>query len=281
MTELRPAIVFPGAHPLGGVERIALENLRYLAPRYPTTFVGYKLDYPPAAAPVEHRVPSRSAWAHGALRPLGFRKGAAAVLPTEPGTVTISYGVQAPPGTVYHVDSVHRAWLAAGRDIRVRGVKVPNAVRYLLARHEILLALEWEYFRRHRPRRIVAVSTVVADDLVRLYHVPADIIDVVPNGFDPERCSPTLRRSRREHERKRLGIASDAVVALFVANELHRKGFGVLLQAVAASRPSPIEIHVFGRTPLDDFRQQILELRLQDRVRYHGSIEDVGAARDR
>lgn len=278
VTELRPAIIFPGAHTRGGVEKIAFENLRFLAARYPTTFVGYELDDPRTAVAVEHLVPHPPSWARGALRPVGFRTSAAAVVPTRPGTVTISYGVQAPPGTVFHVDSVHRAWLAAGRDIRVHGVRVPNVARYVLARHQVLLALEWDYFRRHHPQRIITVSEAVADDLARLYRVPADIIEAVPNGFDPDRCNPTLRRTRRDQERERLGINPDAVVALFVANELHRKGFGVLLEAVAASRPSPIEIHVFGRTPLDDFRQKILELRLQDRVRYHGSIDDVGTA---
>jgi glycosyltransferase involved in cell wall biosynthesis len=275
--DLRPAIVFPGAHKRGGVERIALENLLYLAPRYPTAFVGYELDYPPTAVPVEHRIPRRAPWARGALRPVGFRTGAAEVLPSRPGTVTVSYGVNAPPGTVFHVDSVHRAWLNAGRDIRVGGVKVPNAARYLLGRHEVLLALEWDYFRRHHPARIITVSSAVADDLARFYGVPADIVEVVPNGFDPVQFNPVRRDSTREEARSRLGIDDDTVVVLFVANELRRKGLGVLLDAVAAGRPSPIEIHVVGRTPLDDFRDQIQQLRLGDRVRYHGSTDDVGA----
>lgn len=277
MTPLRPTIVFPAAHSRGGVERVVLESLRFLAPRYPTTFVGDTLEYPSDEATVRHVTPEPSRWARGALRPLGFRFRATPTVPREEGTMTISHGVQAPPGAVYYVHSVHRAWLAAGRDIRVRGVKVPNAARYLLARHEVLLGLEWDYFRRHRPRRIVAVSRVVADDLSRLYSVPDDIIEVIPNGFDPVRCNPTRRSALRESEREKLGIDSDTVVVLFVANELHRKGFGALLEAVGALRSAPIEIHVVGRAPLDDYQHRIHELRLEDRVRYHGSTNDVGA----
>jgi glycosyltransferase involved in cell wall biosynthesis len=278
VTSLQPTVVFPAAHKRGGVERAVLETLRYLGSRHPTTFVGHELELPSSDAEVRHLVPRRSPWARGALRPVEFRIHAASVVPEGPGIVTISHGVESPPGDVYHVHSLQRAWLAAGRAVTVRGVRVPNAVRYALPHHQVLLALEWEYFQRHHPRRILAPSSGLAQDLENFYGVPADIIEIVPYGFDPAQCNPSRRVALRDQERAAARINPDAIIVLFVANELHRKGFGTLLEAVGSLQATPIEIHVFGRTPLDAFQARIDQLNLNDRVRFHGATQDVGRA---
>ncbi len=275
---MRPAIVFPEASSRGGVEQVALQTLEHLAPRYATSFVGYELEALPATLNVRHVPLQRPRWTPPALHPAAFRVAATRCLPHEKGTITISHGANAPPGDVYHVHSVHRAWLAASRGARVNGVPVPGAARYLLARHQVLLALEWDYFRRHRPRRIVTVSQTVAEELGRFYSVPSDVIRVVPNGYDPRRCSPARRRAMRTEMRARHGVSEEAVVLLFVANELRRKGFGTLIEAVARSGDERLEVHVFGRAPLDSFQQGIARVGLAGRVRHHGSIADIGCA---
>ena len=272
---LRPTLVFPAADSRGGVERVILESLRFLGPRHPTTFVGYTLDGIEPGL-VRHIAPPRPRWGAGFVAPAAFRVAAARCLPQDPGTLTVSHGVNAPPGDVYYVHSLHRAWLRAGSAIRVRGARVPSAARYLLARHQMLLALEWDYFRRHRPRRIIVVSDTLADDLVDIYRVPRDVVTVISNGFDPAQFNPERRHSLRDVERERAGVAPDAIVVVFVANELHRKGFGVLLDAVARAGDERVEIHVAGRTPLDDYQRQISALGLGTRVHHHGATDDVG-----
>ena len=272
---VRPCLVFPGATHRGGVERAAWEGLRYLGARHPTTFVGLELDSEDLPV-LDIRRPAMPPWASGALRPLAFRAAARRCIPRDVGTATVTFGTNAPPGDVFVVNSLHRSWLRVGQGVSVRGVRVPNAARYLLLRHQVLLALEWSYFRRGNPRAVIAVSQVVADELTELYGVRADIITVIPNGYDAEQCNPARRRSLRDERRAALGIADDAVVLLFVANELHRKGFGVLLEAVARVRDESLEIHVVGRTPLDDYADRIVELGLAASVRYHGSTDDIG-----
>ncbi len=273
---MRPCLVFPGATHRGGVERAVWEALRHLGPRYPTTFVGYELDDPGSLSGVDHRIPERPAWGVGALRPAAFRAAASRELPDDPGTVTATFGINAPPGDVFVVNSLHRSWLRVGKSVQYRGLTVPNAVRYLLPRHDVLLGLEWSYFRRGHPRAVIAVSQVVADDLGALYSVPSDIIRVIPNGFDPQQCNPLRRAELRSARRAQLSIPDDHIVVLFVANELHRKGLGVLLEAVAHLGQDVVEIHVVGRTPLDDYEERIAELRLTGQVHYHGSTTDIG-----
>jgi UDP-glucose:(heptosyl)LPS alpha-1,3-glucosyltransferase len=257
------------------VERAVWEGLRYLGARYPTTFVGDELERDGLPA-VAHQQPRRVAWGRGPLQPIAFRASARERLPRQPGHVTASFGANTPPGHVFVVNSLHRSWLRHGQRVHLRGFDVPNTARYALPHHEILLALEWIYFRRGHPRAVIAVSDLVATELAQLYGITHERISVIPNGFDPEQCNPTRRRALRGERRAALGIADDAVVSLFVANELHRKGFGVLLETLARLDTTPLEVHVVGRTPLSDYRPRIAELGLERRVHYHGTTSDIG-----
>jgi UDP-glucose:(heptosyl)LPS alpha-1,3-glucosyltransferase len=272
---MRPCLVFPNAVHAAGVERAVWEGLQYFGPRHPTTFVGYALD-DAADLAVAHRVPNRPAWGAGALQPAAFRVAAKAAIPRDPGTVTASFGANAPPGDVFVVNSLHRAWLSVGRPVQFRGVTLPNAVRYALPRHEVLLGLEWDYFRRGHPRAVIAVSDVVAEQLGEFYGIQRDLIEVIHNGYDAAQCNPARRAALRDERRAELGIDHDAIVCLFIANELHRKGFGVLLDALAAVADKRLEIHVVGRAPLDDYDARIEQLGVGGQVKYHGSISDIG-----
>jgi glycosyltransferase involved in cell wall biosynthesis len=275
VTKMRPCLVFPAATREGGVERAVWEGLRYFGSRYCTTFVGYEVEQE-GLPEFEHRKPDEPRWGLGALGPAAFRVSARGCTPRGPGSVTASFGANVPPGDVFVVNSVHRAWLHRGHPVSLGHVSVPNAVRYLLPRHQILLALEWGYFRHGHPRAVVAVSRAVADELAELYGVPTDLVTVIPNGFDPAQCNPERRLRLREKRRAALGIPEDAVVLLFVANELHRKGLGVLLDAVARVRDESVEVHVVGRAPLHGYGARIAELGLSHRIRYHGATADIG-----
>ena len=114
-------MVFPHANTAGGVERVVSELLRYHATRRPTTFVGEGTEVPdvrfvPVSVPAVPR----------GLRPLAFRIAAGRAMRATDGLgTTVSIGANCPPGDVYWVQSVHRAWIERGGQIRFRGVPVP------------------------------------------------------------------------------------------------------------------------------------------------------------
>lgn len=272
MTE-RPAlaVVFPKASVTGGVERIALELLRFESARRNAWFVGESLDADdelPFAPVRQSRVPR-------SLRPLAFRRAASQVLrELEPAT-TMSLGVNCPPGDVYWVNSVHRAWLEDGGDLIVRGVKVPAGLRRALLRHQVLLRLEHDYFVNHRPRAIVCTSERDMAHLQRLYGVPADLIQLIPHGYDGAVFSPAHRAAMREQMRSEINAAPDDIVVLMIANEWHRKGLGTLLESVAALRDARIRIDLVGAKSPDDYRPLAQRLGLADRLHWHGASRDV------
>lgn len=264
------AVVFPRAGVTGGVERVALEFVRYEAARRAACFVGYAVDDPSLPlVSVPKTLFSRT------FAPIAFRRAARKVLAELRPSTTVSFGVNCPPGDVYWVHSVHAAWLRDGGDVFVRGVRVPARLRRLLLRHQLLLRAERQYFTGHRPRAILCTSQREADDLTQLYAVPRELMHVVPNGFDGQVFSVDRARSQRAEVRAEIGAADDARVVLVVANEWHRKGLGVLLDAVAQLDDPSIRIDLVGKHAPTDYLRKAAALGLGERMHWHGPSSDV------
>jgi UDP-glucose:(heptosyl)LPS alpha-1,3-glucosyltransferase len=272
-TPVRVALVFTACNRLGGVERVVREHARELAGRYDVTFVGERFD--PAGigdrvafveVPRAGRSPLPSS--------IRFRRAAGSVLERERFDVTVTFGANCPPGDVEVVQSVHRAWLASSAAIPTRWGEVPSRARYLMPQHLALLALERSYFRSSRVRRVLACSAATGDEVVAGYGVRRDLVGVMPNGFDPSEFNTEIRAADRTQMREQLG-AENHIVLLFVANELHRKGFATLIDAVARTDDRRLHIHVVGRVEPGDYRARIAELGLAGRVHWHGPQADV------
>jgi len=214
--------------------------------------------------------------ARGLPAPLGFLRAASARLATLAPADVISLGVNCPPGDVYLVGSVHRSFLRSARTVPLSGRDVPAGVRYLMPRHQVLLGLERSYFRSPRPRAILCCSQREANDVAALYGVDAALLHVVPNGFDPTVFipqPPAIRASTR----LRMRAAADDVVLLLMANELHRKGFGPLIGAVAQVDDPRLRVSVVGRADLGPYAGELARLGLSDRVSWHGPTSDAPA----
>jgi len=266
-------VVFPAAHTRGGVERIAYEVLRYAVRKCSTRFVGSTFENDDQL-PVTY-APVAAASKTQALAPLRFRRDAAATLRSDRGRRVLSFGANCPPGDCYWVQSVHRAWLTTGSTLTVRGLRVPSSVRRLLPRHRVLLHMERQYFTHHRPDAIICTSRREAMDLQTLYGVEASILHVIPNGFNGERFNNDTRVRWRQDMRATLGLRPEDVSLLFPVNELHRKGFATLLEAVALAGDTRVRIDVVGRVSPHDYRARIRSLGLTDRICWHGPSRDV------
>jgi UDP-glucose:(heptosyl)LPS alpha-1,3-glucosyltransferase len=138
----------------------------------------------------------------------------------------------------------------------------------------VLLALERDYFRRHRPRLLLATSQREAHDLHRWYGVPPEAVRVVPNGVDTDQYSPTRRRYQRAQARRSAGMSPDEVSLLFPANELHRKGFPLLVDAVAALRSTSLRIDVIGSVDEREARALAGRAGVGRQLHLHGRVQD-------
>jgi UDP-glucose:(heptosyl)LPS alpha-1,3-glucosyltransferase len=144
-----------------------------------------------------------------------------------------------------------------------------------MPRHLALLTTERAYFR-HPPRTIICTSLREVADLADLYGVDPATATVIPNPYDPQLFNIGRRTTDRAAARRRMGVSAGEIALLFVANELHRKGFAQLLSALAIAADERLTVHVIGRTAPTGYRGTIRRLGLEERIRYHGPSNDVG-----
>src|SRR6185437_15995357 len=215
---VRIALVFTGSFKGGGVERIVYEAARHLAKRHEVTvFADYWEDDEGSGVSYERVGPL--GWPRQ-LQPLEFARRSTRAVAGRDFDRIVSFGVNCPAGDVLWAHSVHAAWLERKGRLQARARRFRPVDR-------ALLELERDRYGRRKYTRMIAVAEGVARDLGRLYGVPREDVDVLPNGFDPEEFSPRRRAALRAEERARLGLAEDDVVLLMVANELQRKGLPV------------------------------------------------------
>ena len=112
-------------------------------------------------------------------------------------------------------------------------------------------------------------------DIRTYYGVAADRCRVMPNGFDPAIFNTDRRDAERQASRDRLGVSSNEISILFVGNELHRKGFGTLIEALAEADVPEARVDVVGRVSAGDYGRRIDKLRLTEKIHWHGSTSEV------
>ena len=162
-----------------------------------------------------------------------------------------------------------------GRSLTAASPSRPQ-LRYGMPRHLVLLAMEREYFTRFQPRMIICTSQREAEDLARIYGIDPSITTVLPDPFDPDQFNIGRRARHRDEARARMGLEEGDFALLFVANELHRKGFAQALGALAKVNDHRATLHLIGRTPPAAYAATIERLGLSSRVRYHGPTSDIG-----
>lgn len=269
------ALAFSGCHRRGGVERSVWELARHLSRRHSVTVYANEIDTRGLdGVNFVSLGPQRGS----ALRLVYFHRSLRRALLGSCHDHIISFGVGGADADVLWVNSVHRAWLResrrSSRDRRARRLSV---LRYMLPRHQVLLAMERRYFRRGQPQSIVVVADAAGCDLRRIYGVRADKISVIHNGFSPEEFSPERRSDRRSEARREFGFSDDDLVVLMAANELDRKGFNVLLDAQALADEEGLQVLLVGRAaPSAAHWDKIRRYGTAERFKYAGTESDMG-----
>lgn len=128
----------------------------------------------------------------------------------------------------------------------------------------------------HRSALVVAVSTMVASSMARLYGVRSERIRIVANGADLE-AIPAPDATARTALRHRLGAGDDRPLFLFAAHNARLKGVRPLLEAASVLRRSGVafKLALIGGDVDPDVRRRIARLGLQDDVAACGFVPDA------
>jgi UDP-glucose:(heptosyl)LPS alpha-1,3-glucosyltransferase len=149
-------------------------------------------------------------------------------------------------------------------------------------RHWAYRAIERKQYDPARQARVIAVSNMVKEHLLRYHHVPRTRIHVIPNAIDPGRLAVGHAGAVRCAFRNQVGLRPDDLTGLFVGHNPALKGLGPLLRALAARMwrdPSarPIHLLVVGGGATARYRRMAARLGLADVVHLVGFVPDVRA----
>lgn len=278
---MKIALSFPGCHRRGGVERVMLECARYLAGRgHEVTILAGEWDESDweesageGAVPIRfQRVPMRRRPSF--LRGTSYFRAATRLAERMDYDVLNTHGVVCPTGGVMLVHSLHRAWLERSRSLR-GPLSLARWKQNLNPLHPILLHLEARHFRGRRYRGLIALTPQVKSDLERFYGVPPEDVTVNPNGFSPTEFNPERRQARRAEMRARLGLEPGQVALLFVANELERKGYPTLLDALRRLGDPSVRLLVVGNVDREQVERQAAAAGVGGQVLACGPTRDV------
>jgi glycosyltransferase involved in cell wall biosynthesis len=130
---------------------------------------------------------------------------------------------------------VHAHWVipsgaiaAAAAGDRPLVISLHGSDVFVAERHRVVGAAARRAFAR--ASWVTACSADLRDRAVNLGASP-ERISIVPYGVDTDRFAPS--RDARQHVRARLGIASDAPLAVAVGRLVEKKGFKYLIEATA------------------------------------------------
>jgi UDP-glucose:(heptosyl)LPS alpha-1,3-glucosyltransferase len=128
-------------------------------------------------------------------------------------------------------------------------------------------------------KRIIAISAMVKNDIIRYYNVPEERIEVVFNCVDTNRFHPRNRDIYRQSIRTLLNIDDGVVMLLFAGHNYRLKGLETLLGALSVLKetvPHPsVHLLITGRGRIGRYRRIARELGVLDLTTFLGPVKDM------
>lgn len=121
------------------------------------------------------------------------------------------------------------------------------------------------------PRRVVALSSAAAQDLVDYLRLPADRIDVVPNGVSRGAFRPATA-TERASARDAMHLPVDAFVVLCIGALASEKGVHIAVEATALTA---CHLLIVGDGPEREQIEALVATTAPQRVHVVGDLTDV------
>jgi len=271
---MKAILTFPACNRSGGVERVLVECANFLASRgHDVSVISAQLDSR-ALMPAVHGevVPAAGRFRTTHLR--AYQRNASAKLKVLSGGAACAhgaFGVVCPPEGVLWVQAVHAEWIRIARSNRSFAGRLKQRLNPF---HPFILKRERQYYRGRRYRKLLALTPRVKTELMEHYGVPDADVEILPNGYNPQEFSVARRAAERDAVRSELGFSDADRVLVFVANELERKGFFPLAEALASLKSPQIKLLVVGRGAVS--ADWLKSKRMEQQIRCVGPSPDVG-----
>lgn len=135
--------------------------------------------------------------------------------------------------------------------------------------------LEWEL--TYQAERVIVCSSFMKNEVIRVFELPPDKVDILPNGVDPHMLFPLpIMHTRAQQPTCQPTLAAERVV-LFVGRLVREKGVHVLLEAAPTilQQCPAVKFVIVGTGPMEsELHQLAWRLQVNHRVEFTGFVSD-------
>ena len=268
MTRLRIALVANHIHFRGGMERYCAELVNALCDRHDLHLYSCEVDDVPRDKVTVH--PVRTIKKPFAALFAQFYWQTSRMIRMQDYDIVHTIGGITAQQNIVTAQYCQYAW---GDAIR----REPGAKEGITAYHQFMWRMtgyfEKRAFTSPQTLGISANSHRTQADLIKFYGANSEKIQVIYNGIDASRFTPTNSRFRQEI-RQRYQIPETSVVVLFVG-EYRRKGLATVIRALGELQDPRIHLLAVGKGNLEQYLTLAKQAGISQQVTFAGPARDI------
>ena len=147
---------------------------------------------------------------------------------------------------------------------------------FISLRQNFILWLDKRQYTDKKVSRIIAISDMIKNDILKYHHVDQQKIDVIYNGVNIRRFNPSNRKNFREVIRKRLSIGEECVI-LYISNNFRLKGLSTLIRALGELKRSHKDFKalIIGRGKKSSYCKLAKKLNCIENLIFLGHVNEI------
>jgi UDP-glucose:(heptosyl)LPS alpha-1,3-glucosyltransferase len=173
---------------------------------------------------------------------------------------------------------VEKAWLKQD----ILSVSCPfyrflkRITRFLSLRQNFILWLDRKQYTDKGVSKIIAISDMIKNDIIKYHDIDPQKINVIYNGVDLQRFNPDNKNEYRKVIRERLSLGEEFVI-LYISNNFRLKGLLPLVKALGELKKSRnnFKALIIGRGRDSSYRKIAKKLNCLENLMFLGHVKDI------
>jgi len=149
-------------------------------------------------------------------------------------------------------------------------------VGFLSFRQNYILWLDKKQYTGKGVSRIIAISDMIKNDIIKYHNIEPERIDVVYNGVDLKRFNPDNKNRYRKAMREKLSLGEELVI-LYISNNFRLKGLLTLVKSLGELKKSGknFKALIIGRGNETPYRRLAKKLGCLNDLIFLGHVGEI------